>query len=110
MSTFAGQPRRSLIRELIQNSLDAKRENAETVTVRFELNSCARNMIPDVERLSKILERCVAASEDESDDSKESVADASKFLSERMNFPVLTCTDFGTSGMEGPYKKSLLHI
>ena len=104
LSIFGGQPIRSLVRELIQNSLDAKADDAERVKVKFELNTVAKNMIPDIERLTQVMECCVSASADESEDSKADVKEAADYCN-RMNFHVLSCTDFGTNGMKGPYKK-----
>lgn len=104
LSIFSGFPLRSLIREVTQNSLDAKRDGESKVKLRFELVSCSRDMIPGIDRIQSVLEQCLDVSKDESDDTKDNVAEALKY-SQRMNFPVLQCTDFGTTGMKGPYVK-----
>ncbi len=104
LSIFSGNPSRSLVRELIQNSLDAKVEDADRVKIKFELNSFQRSAVPDIERLTQILQCCVNSSEDESEDSIAEIKEAHDYCS-RMNFHVLSCTDFGTTGMAGPYVK-----
>ena len=104
LSIFGGQPVRSIVREVIQNSLDAKSEESERVKVRFELLSVQREMVPGADTITDILGLCLEASEDESEDSQAEVREAYEY-SKRRNFPVLSCTDFGTTGMAGPYKK-----
>ncbi len=104
LSIFSGNPHRSLVRELIQNSLDAKAEDADRVKIKFELNSFQRSAVPDIERLTQVLQCCVNSSKDESEDSIAEIKEAHDYCS-RMNFHVLSCTDFGTTGMAGPYVK-----
>ena len=104
LSIFGGQPLRSLVREVVQNSLDAKAEGKEVVKVRFELATVNRSAIPDIETLEKVMIRCEEASEGESENTRAEVSNARTY-SGRMNFPVLICTDFGTTGMAGPFER-----
>ena len=103
LSIFSGQPTRSLIREVIQNSLDAKADDADRVTVKFNLFTMPREAVPGVDVLTRVLEQCEKASANESEDVQVAVEEARKY-SERLHFPILTCTDFGTTGMPGPYE------
>jgi len=104
LSIFSGQPIRAIVREVIQNSLDAKADDSERVKVKFELFSVQREMLPGADSITAILSCCLEASADESEDCKAEVKEAYEY-SLRRNFPILSCTDFGTNGMAGPYKK-----
>ena len=104
LSIFSGQPVRSIVREVIQNSLDAKSDDSERVRVKFELFSVQREMLPGIDTIEAILENCLEASAGESADDKAEVQEAYEY-SKRRSFPILSCTDFGTKGMAGPFER-----
>ena len=104
LSIFSGQPVRSIVKEVIQNSLDAKADDSERVRVKFELFSVQREMLPGIDTIEAILENCLEASAGESADDKAEVQEAYEY-SKRRSFPILSCTDFGTKGMAGPFER-----
>ena len=104
LSIFSGHPTRSLVREVIQNSLDAKADDADLVTVKFELFPMPREGVPGSDGLTKALEQCVKASAGESEEVQAAVKETYEY-SQRQSFPILTCSDFGTTGMSGPYER-----
>src|ERR1700739_2608455 len=58
VETFKGNFDRYLARELIQNSLDARRDKTKPVRVTFDLLEIDRTDLPDIERLTATFARC----------------------------------------------------
>jgi hypothetical protein len=52
---FKGRRLSSLVREVIQNSIDAKLHNDKPVVVDFQLNSLETNSVPEVSTLGEHL-------------------------------------------------------
>ena len=100
IETFTADMNRSLVREIIQNSLDAVREdNDEPVRVEFEMIRIKREDIPDVNTLQSAIKKCYESNADE--------PDAFRFFSkadETLNqeyVNVLRISDYNTKGLEG---------
>ena len=103
LSINGGQTVRSIVREEIQNSLDAKADDAKRVKVKFELHSVQREMLPGADTVTEILGLCLGQRGRVwrfSSRGKRSLR-----ILQKKKFPDLSCTDFGTTGMAGPYKK-----
>ena len=89
-----------LVRETIQNSLDARRDDAEgAVLVSFQAFDIPREKFPGREEFQDILERCFLSNRDDKKccDAFRRAADVLK--AERL--PVLRISDFRTRGLEG---------
>lgn len=100
IETFTANMNRSLVREIIQNSLDARIPNSkEPVTVEFQLFELDRNQIPDVENLHSVIRKCRDSNQDEPDAYK-FFENAHKILSES-KISVLRISDHNTIGLEG---------
>lgn len=100
IETFTANMNRSLIREIIQNSLDAViPDSQEPVQVDFELFSLRREMIPDVENLHSVIKKCKDSNKDEPDACK-FFENANNLISQS-NIDVLRISDHNTIGLEG---------
>lgn len=100
IETFTANMNRSLVREIIQNSLDARIPNSkDPVTVEFQLFQLDRKQIPDVENLHSVIKKCRDSNKDEPDAYK-FFENAHKILSES-KVSVLRISDHNTIGLEG---------
>lgn len=100
IETFRGNPWDSLAREIIQNSLDAKKHGtASPVEVHFELNSLSIDKFPDREFFVGILEACR--------EYWRSNTKTKKFFNNALEvidispIPVLKISDYNTTGLTG---------
>lgn len=100
IETFSANMNKSLIREIIQNSLDAVLpESKEPVLIDFNLFNTPRILIPDVDNLHGIIKKCRESNKDE--------PDAFKFFNNADNImkedfiKVLRISDHNTVGLEG---------
>lgn len=100
IETFTANMNRSLVREIIQNSLDAiVPGSTDPVRVDFELFSLSRNLIPDVENLHSVIQKCRDSNQDEPDAYK-FFENANKLMSQPA-IDVLRISDHNTMGLEG---------
>lgn len=100
IETFTADMNRSLVREIIQNSLDATRDDVdEPVRVEFELIHVKREDIPDVENLQNAIKRCYESNCDEPD-AYNFFKKAYETLSKQY-VNVLRISDYNTRGLEG---------
>lgn len=100
IETFTADMNRSLVREMIQNSLDAARSDVdEPVCVEFELIQLKRENVPDVENLQSAIKKCYKSNSDEPD-AYNFFTKADKILSEQY-INVLRISDYNTRGLEG---------
>lgn len=100
IETFTADMNRSLVREIIQNSLDAARDDIdEPVRVEFELIRVQRENIPDVENLQNAVKRCYESNSDEPD-AYDFFKKAYKALTKQY-VNVLRISDYNTRGLEG---------
>ena len=74
IETYAGRPFENLAREIIQNSLDARKSMDLPVTVSFELEEIRAADFPSKSDLLAIMKKCKKASRSDED------ADAEIFL------------------------------
>lgn len=98
VSTFDGNTLRSMVRESIQNSLDASRSDSPFVRVEFELFNISPDEIPGKKDLLYAFRQCKAFAEKGSK--------AQRFFNQAINdcnkpIPVLRISDHGTTGLRG---------
>ena len=98
VSTFDGNTLRSMVRESIQNSLDAARPDSTSVRVEFELYKIKPSDIPGKKDLLYALKQCKASAARGSK--------AYRFFSQaiedcNMPLPILRISDHGTTGLRG---------
>ena len=100
IETFTANMNRSLVREIIQNSLDASIPGInEPVIVEFELFTMNRNQIPDVDNLQTVINKCKESNKDEPDAYK--FFDNAYKLISKPDLDVLRISDHNTIGLEG---------
>lgn len=100
IETFTADINRSLVREIIQNSLDAVRMDVdEPVIVEFELIKVKREEIPAVHDLQYAIRKCYESNLDEPD-AHNFFRKADDILSKEY-IDVLRISDHNTRGLEG---------
>jgi hypothetical protein len=99
VETFKGDTDRSLARELIQNSLDARYDNQKPVKVEFELLELKAKDIPDQKNLASTLERC--AEYWPHDRKAKEFFDTATKLANQKTIPALKISDYNTTGVLG---------
>jgi hypothetical protein len=95
---------KSLTREVLQNSIDAKDPgNTRPVLVRFDLIQLPIEQFPDLDGFKEKIEGCLKmAPRDGSADAAVPWFEGAKGLLEQATIPVLKMSDFNTLGMAGP--------
>lgn len=100
IETFTANVKRSLVRENLQNALDAALPwSKEPVRVEFSLFNIPTDSVPDVSTLRGVIDKCIASNHDE--------PEAVKFFTKAKNIlsgttiPVLRISDFNTVGLGG---------
>ena len=100
IETFTANVHRSLVREIIQNSLDAALPNTdEPVEVEFVLFDLSRDKLPDVDKLQNVMEQCKISNSNEPD-AKRFFEEAERIL-KQPTLKVLRISDHKTIGLEG---------
>ena len=100
IETFTANMNRSLVREIIQNSLDAAIDGCtEPVEVEFVQFNVFRENIPDVEELQKAINKCKKSNRNEPD-AYNFFLNAEDILSQS-KIRVLRISDHKTKGLEG---------
>ena len=99
VETFKGDTDRSLARELIQNSLDARYDNQKPVKVEFEILDLKSKDIPGLKNLALTFERCAEYFPDDKK-GKEFFRRAYK-LTQQKSIPALKISDYNTNGVVG---------
>ena len=100
IETFTANMHRSLVRETIQNSLDAAlSDNAGPVEVEFVLFDLCRDNLPDVDALQNVMKKCKDSNPNEPD-AKRFFDNAEGILKQPI-IKVLRISDHKTIGLEG---------
>lgn len=100
IETFTADMNRSLVRETIQNSLDAISSDSQNpVIVEFKLFEVMASSIPDVENLHSAIKKCYESNKDEPDACK-FFEQADSILSKDV-VSILRISDYNTIGLEG---------
>lgn len=103
IDTFAGTRVHSMVREIIQNSLDAHdKKNSEPVRVTFSLAEISRSEIDGLDELAEHLKACKAMASGKQNNKKQAkfYENAGKIISKK-KVPVLCVSDFNTTGLTG---------
>jgi hypothetical protein len=99
VNTFVGDYEKYVAREAIQNVLDAKREDAENVRIRFDLKKIDAGSVPGHDELVRIIASCRAYYED--DKKATDFFDHATDLLNKKQMPVLSIRDYNTTGLSG---------
>lgn len=104
IDTFSGRRLSSLVREVIQNSLDAPDENAEApVTVEFSLAHLEKDELSDLQDLSRHFDKCSEMAKlQELPPAQDFHDTAAKTIRKSSKVPVLAISDSNTQGLFGP--------
>lgn len=97
---FTGNFNYHLAREIIQNSLDAKLNQAEPVTVKFNIENFNKSDFPGYAEFKAILQECSNFWTIEHSDTQNFLTNAKSCL-ENSIIPVLKCSDYNTIGLDG---------
>ena len=99
--TFTGNRFKSLTREILQNSLDARVDKSNPVRVEFEYFSITEDGIPGLDKLRTQLSWCRDTAGSEGRDQLYEMDEAIQSL-RKSEIDVLAIRDFNTKGMAGP--------
>lgn len=100
IETFTANMNRSLVRETIQNSLDAAiDEGKEPVEVEFVKFELPKNNIPDIDEFQKVITKCKNSNENEPDAYK--FFHNAEIILSRQKVSILRISDHKTKGLEG---------
>ena len=92
----------SLVREILQNSLDARdTTNEDPVKVTFIEKNIAADKIPDFQKLRTILDLCKENAITQNQDMIREL-DVAIEIARKSEIPVLIVSDYNTLGMKGP--------
>lgn len=99
---FKGHRLSSLVREVIQNSIDAKLNNARPVVVDFQLNTLETSAVPEVSSLGEHLALAKeTAKVQNSEQAEDFYSEAQRTITKPM-LSFLSVHDSNTSGLTGP--------
>jgi hypothetical protein len=98
---FSGNPYVHLGREVVQNTLDARREGTSAAHIMIQVVEVATSSIPDLETLRSTLAACRLVAENESEKAQIFFDNAIELLS-KSKIPVLKISDYNTTGVRGP--------
>jgi hypothetical protein len=101
IETFTANIVHSLVRESIQNSLDAQLDVEKPVLVEFSSFTLDVKHFPDNINFGKVLEKCLESNKDESD-AKKFFTNAIEVFSKDLN--IIRISDFNTFGLIGADK------
>ncbi len=97
--TFEGDHERFVARESIQNSLDARKDDAQPVLVRFERLNVPVGHLPGLHELKDMLQKARDYSSNQ--DKSSAFYGAALELLDNDTIPVLKISDFNTIGLNG---------
>lgn len=99
IETFTAHLNQSLVREVIQNSLDAAVDDTKPVLVEFSRFDIPQNEFPDLDNFRNAVIKC-RKSNDNDPDAVRFFKNAEKIL-DRKSISVLRISDYNTRGLEG---------
>jgi hypothetical protein len=106
IDTFNGTKLFSVVRETIQNSMDARLDKDKPVRVSFMLSEIEKNEAIGINELVPYLEMARETARSQQSDSHSSVRffdQAVQSVNRAKKIPVFTISDFNTCGLEGDY-------
>ena len=107
LDTFKGQRLSSMVREVIQNSLDAEKVKDGPIEVTFKIHRIPKNEAPEITLIRPHLEACRdAAKEQGLNDPVSFYENALKRIDEEKDIKVLAIHDANSKGLTGPTDKN----
>ena len=109
IDTFNGRKLFSVVRETIQNSMDARLDKSKPVRVSFTLSDIARDSALGINELVPFLESASQTARAQQSGTHPSVRffeRAIGSIKEAKSIPIFTISDFNTCGLEGDYDDS----
>ncbi len=100
ISHFTGNYNYHLAREIIQNSLDAKLDDAKPVEVKFTIESFSKKDFPGYDQLYDTFQLCKQFWPKNNTDVQDFLKNAIKCLKQD-EIPLLKCSDYNTIGLSG---------
>ena len=108
---FAGTKFPSLVREIIQNSLDAHDPKAgKPVRVEFDMEEIDAKKFPDLPQLLKVFEQCCEQLKTLKDEKAKNFFARGLDILKGRKIRMLKVSDFNTTGLHGEGKDSLFYI
>jgi hypothetical protein len=98
--TFKGNVEQSVAREIIQNSLDARDDQAKPVKVVFDVVDVPTSDLPDIKTLGATFDLCGAFWEEQNPKASKFFEEA-KVLTRAKKITALRCSDYNTVGVSG---------
>jgi len=105
IETFRGQLLASLAREIVQNSLDAKRDDSDYVYIEFSYFNMITSRFPDIEGFKHNIMESIAESEHMKDESTKKFFLKASSLLNQDTIPFVRISDFNTNGLRGSKSK-----
>ena len=103
IDTFAGTRLSSVVREIIQNSLDVAKNSNEPVRIRFSLETVDKQLFDGFEGIEPHLKACSKMAEQQGlDDAVNFYERGLEEIKKSRNVNVLCVHDYNTIGLEGP--------
>lgn len=103
IDTFAGRRLSAVVREVIQNSLDAHDGDDNPVVVEFSFKKIKSDQLNDLNGLNRHIQRCKEISIQQKTESiTQFHSHASNLISNSKFVPVLAISDSNTTGLTGP--------
>ena len=102
IDTFKGQRLSALVRETIQNSLDAKSRDNMPVTVQFTISDINSDEIPEIVSLSNHLEKAKATAQKQDLNQAVVFYDTGLSFLKQSKIKILGIHDYNTTGLTGP--------
>lgn len=99
IETFTANLNQSLVREVIQNSLDAAVDDTKPVLVEFSRFDIPQNEFPDLDNFRNAIIKC-RKSNDDDPNAVRFFKNAEQIL-DRKSISVLRISDYNTRGLEG---------
>ena len=109
IDTFNGRKLFSVVRETIQNSMDARLDKTKPVRVSFTLNDIKREDAVGINELLPFFEMARKTAESQQKEDHPSVRffeRAAKAVKDAKSIRIFTISDFNTSGLEGDFDDS----
>jgi len=106
IDTFNGTKLFSVVRETIQNSMDARLDEGKPVRVSFTLSDIEKNKAVGINELVPFLKSAAQTARSQQEETHTSVKffdHAVEAVNSAKTIPVFTISDFNTCGLEGDY-------
>jgi hypothetical protein len=102
MDTFKGHRLSALVREVIQNSLDARENKAEPVVVNFQITSLESQKLPEVHDLLTHIDKAKKTAVIQDDELAKDFYSNARQIATQSEIQFLAIHDSNTTGLTGP--------